>query len=511
MKKILIKGLFALSLTAVMTTSCTKDFEQINTDPNTAPVELAAPNYLLTNAIEAMTDRLQGVGVGHEIGSCWVQHMAKVQYTDEDRYLPRVSTINILWSSLYATSGNDIDAMLSAALGQENTSYEGIAIVLRSYVVAALTDMYGDVPFDEAWKTGEGIASPAYTAQADIYVSLLADLDYANSILDPAADDVDGDILYGGNVLAWKKFANSLRMRLLLRQSAKVDPSTDMKAMLADPAKYPLFDSNGEQAELQYLADSPNNSPLVENRKTRDDHRVSKTYIDYAYVDHTDWDSRVFAFAEPTDGTGDLAGLPNGLTSAKAGAYNGGGLLNTSAMGKYFTTGTPTGVLMSYVELQFILAEAAHKGFIDGGEIAAKGYYDEAIIQSFMYYKDQITAGLENVYGFTPTFGDDNAGTDVIYWHLKGSDWVYDAANADYLIGMQKWASMFDQGLQAWIEYNRTGYPVLVAGEDAVLDEVPSRLTYPLDEYSRNSTNVNAAVGSLSGGDKLTSKVWWAN
>lgn len=508
MKKTFIKSLFALAITGAMTTSCTKDFKEINTDPNTAPVELAGPNYLLTNATESMVDLIQGIGLGHEFGSCWAQHMAKVQYTDEDRYIPRVSTINGVWSSFYASSGNDIDAMISAAKVKKDARYEGIGIVMRSYIVSILTDIYGDVPFEQAWKTVDGIASPVYSTQADVYATLIADLDYANSILDEAASDVDGDILYGGNIGSWKKFANSLRMRLLIRQSAKVDPTTELTKMMSDPTMYPIFDGSSEQAELQYLSDAPNNAPLVENRKTRDDHRVSKTLVDYALYDNADWDSRIFAYAEPGP-AGYPEGLPNGLTSAKAGDYNGGGLLNTSAMGEYFTTGTPKGVLMSYSELQFILAEAAHKNYIGGGEVAAEAYYTEGYESSYYYYEEMINDGIEKIWGSRwAEFGTDTD-DDVIAWHAYA--FAYDPANADELIATQKWAAMFDQGLQAWIEYNRTGFPVLLPGEDAVLDQVPSRLTYPLDEYSRNTANVEAAVSGLTGGDKLTSKVWWAN
>jgi len=108
MKRIVnIKFLTALVVLFVMASSCTKDFEEMNTDPNNPSTELAAPEMLLTNIIESATDRTYEIFIGHEMGNCWVQHMAKVQYTDEDRYIYRTGVINNTWNSFYSASGMD--------------------------------------------------------------------------------------------------------------------------------------------------------------------------------------------------------------------------------------------------------------------------------------------------------------------------------------------------------------------------------------------------------------------
>ena len=101
------KNILTLMLVATIAIGfgCTKDFEEINSNPNSPTLESAAPNMLLTNAIESMTDRVHNIFLGHEMGSCWAQHMAKVQYTDEDRYIPRVSVINAAWTSFNSRSG----------------------------------------------------------------------------------------------------------------------------------------------------------------------------------------------------------------------------------------------------------------------------------------------------------------------------------------------------------------------------------------------------------------------
>jgi PBP1b-binding outer membrane lipoprotein LpoB len=114
--KIYITALIAV----IFVTACTEDFEKINSNPNVPGVDQAAPDMLLTNAIESMTDRVHEIFLGHEMGSCWAQHMAKVQYTDEDRYIPRISVINNTWTSFYAASGQDVATIYSVGMAREH-------------------------------------------------------------------------------------------------------------------------------------------------------------------------------------------------------------------------------------------------------------------------------------------------------------------------------------------------------------------------------------------------------
>ena len=153
MKRKIIYSFAATLLVLVLFSSgCTKDFEKINTNPNAPAIDQAAPNMLLTNAIESMTDRVHEIFLGHEMGSCWVQHMAKVQYPDEDRYIPRMTVINNTWNSFYAASGYDIQTIYNIGVATNNTSYQAVALILKSYITSVLTDLFGDVPYTEAWK-----------------------------------------------------------------------------------------------------------------------------------------------------------------------------------------------------------------------------------------------------------------------------------------------------------------------------------------------------------------------
>lgn len=507
MKRIInIKFLTALVVLFVMASSCTKDFEEINTDPNNPSTELAAPDMLLTNVLEVSCDRTYEIFLGHEMGNCWVQHMAKVQYTDEDRYIFRPGVVNNSWSSFYASSGMEAATMYKVAVARQHDNYAAVAMIMKVYITSVLTDLFGDIPYSEAWRAGVadgGIVNPKYDTQESIYRDIIAKLDTANTMLNPDGKEVGGDIMYAGDITKWKKFANSMRLRLLLRMSSKdaAFVTAEMTKMVGDPATYPVFESNEDNAQLVYLGSAPNNNPINENRKTRDDHRVSKTVIDMMWVNNPNMDYRVTVYANKPSAGGNWEGMPNGLTSSKALAYLGNGLSKTSKIGNYFTEATCPGVFMSYAELQFILAEGVERGLITGAPKTAEEYYVEGIHGSYHQYAEQIIENSAAYFeGTIDEFADD-------YIANGGAGW--DSENALERIATEKWLAMFEQGLQSWFEWRRTGFPVLVAAEDGANDgKIPVRVPYPTDEYATNPTNVKAAV-AIQGTDDLNTRVWW--
>jgi hypothetical protein len=512
MKIIRIAGIAVLiSAFLFILNSCTKNFEEINTDPDNPTVDQASPDMLLTDAIEVLSDRVQEIFVGEEMGNCWVQHQAKVQYTDEDRYIYRPSVVNTAWTSLYANSGMDAQTLYNIAVERQHANYQGVALVLKAYIASLLTDLWGPVPYSTAW-TGADALSPVYDSQESIYRDLIVKLEEANTLLDPAGDPISGDILYNNDITKWKKFANSLKLRLLLRMSGRdgAFATTEMSKVVSDPGTYPIFESNADNAALMYLGSAPNNHPWNENRKTRDDHRVSNTLIDQMWTNSNWLDWRVALYAD-VDGNNTYEGMPNGLTSSQAASYNGNGIKNTCKVGAYFTTATCPGMLMSYAELKFILAEAAYKNFITpGGDDVAGAYYLEGIYGSYNQFGDAL---LEAAYNSpaTPAFPDtwtaDSLAADFL---LNDGSYVWDATNAMELIGKQKWAAMYDQGLQAFIEWRRIGYPVLIPAVEGMNNgKVPIRFPYPTDEYATNKDNVEGAATLLGGPDDLNTPVWW--
>lgn len=504
---------FAATLLIFFSPGCTKDFDEINTNPNSPTIAQAAPNLILTNAIEIMTDRVHEIFLGHEMGSCWVQHMAKVQYPDEDRYVPRMSVINNTWTSFYASSGYDVQTLYNLGVERKNDSYRGVALILKSYIVSVLTDEFGDVPYSQAFLGNDAtpILSPVYDTQESIYGALLTNLEEANTLLTNSASSIGGDILYNNDLVLWRKFANSLRLRLLLRQSDRINPTTALTAIVNDPVTYPIINSNDDNAVLHYLGAAPNNNPITENRKTRDDHRVSETIIDIMWTNNPSMDYRIAVYAKPPSAGGDWVGLPNGMTSTDAANYLGNGLTKTSKMGDYFTgydaaksdySNSAPGMLMSYAEVQFILAEAVQRGFITASAKTAEEYYTEGVTGSYFQFADAIVAN-NTKYG-DPAWTI----TDYVADYLS-SYGAFDPANALEQIRTEKWIAMFDQGLQAKFEWNRTNTPLLVpaiAGQNG--DKIPVRAYYPSDESGRNPTNLKVAI-DRQGPDDLDTKVWW--
>ncbi len=501
---VVLGGIFMLS--------CTDNFVEINRNSNAIDINKNYPDKLLANAIEGIADRVFDVWLGHEIGSCWVQHMAKVQYTDEDRYVPRNDVINMVWNELYAGPGIEVQRIYEIGDSLGNKNYKGVALVLKSYIFSVLTDIYGDIPYSQAFKV-DSTYTPSYDQQESIYLDIIASLKIANdSLLSSSSSKIAGDILFDGDITLWKRFANSLRLRLLMRMSNKSDYQDyirqEIDQMIANPAVYPLISDNSQNAALIYLGSYPNNNPLNETYKTRDDHRVSKTLIDAMYNpnkhEHPDW--RIVVYAETPAAGGFWIGLPNGLTSAKAAVYLGNGIRRTSKLGEYFRKPDAPGMFISSAEVNFLLAEATFRGLLTVATQTAQGYYEQGIGESYRQFAQEI---VENV----PIYYDEYQGVarsiDDYINDFLAHDGAWETGKELEKIYNQKWVAMFDQGLQAWFEWRRTGYPLLTPAVDGLNDgRIPQRLRYPSDEYARNGVKLSEAI-ERQGPDNLNTRVWW--
>ncbi len=456
--------------------SCDKGFTELNENPNDP---LAVPsNLILPNTIRISQNIMYSTFVGGDMGSCWGQHFAKVQYNDEARYIPRPNVIeSTVWNGLYVSVIADALKMGELALAEENNDMQGVALVMQAYAFSVLTDMFGDIPFSEALGGEEGIFTPKYDSQSDVYAGILSMLDEANTLLDGTGSiDATSDILYGGDYTGWKKMANSLKFRALMRISAKQDVSAQLQDIVNNRM---VFTSNADEAKLVYLSAEPNANPLFETIVfgTRGEWKINSALVS---IMEGYGDPRLAVYAQPNE-DGVIRGKPSGLQNVPNNDYN---YTNVSPIGTKYLAAEAPGYFMSYAELQFLMAEAAHKGYISGN---AESYYNEGIRASFM----------EN--GVSADFDAYIANPLVAY-----------VSTADGLrrIGEQKWLSLFTQGVETWTEWRRTGYPALTPALEAELNEIPSRYTYPNGEAALNTASYNAAVQS-QGADLLTTKVWW--
>ncbi|MFZ2284496.1 MAG: SusD/RagB family nutrient-binding outer membrane lipoprotein [Lutibacter sp.] len=481
--KIITLLLFGL----LVSVGCDSDFEEMNTDPNNPT---AVPSSLLIPGIVRTAQNASySTFVGGDMGACWSQQFAKVQYNDEERYIPRQSVITSVWNNFYAGTNNssistgvisDANSMYTIAVNEENNNMMGVALTLQAYGYAFLTDVYGAIPFTEAIKGGtESITSPAYDSQEVVYTGVLAMLDDAISLLGTSgAIDGTNDILYGGNANLWKKFASSLKFRMLMRASGKMSVAADLQALVNAGN---LFSSNADDAKLIYLSADPSANPLYESIVfgTRGEWKINSKMVDILAGAN---DPRLAVYAQK-NADGVYRGKPSGYNDVPSEAYN---YTNVSALGEFYLRPELPGFFMSYPELKFLMAEAAFKGLISGDANA--------------HYLGGMTASLEY---------NEVAGPAISAF-MANKALATTPALALEQIATQNWIALFSQGVESWNEYRRTGFPVLTPAVDGAINEIPSRYNYPTTESSVNKANYDAAVAA-QGADLLTTPIWWMN
>lgn len=457
--------------------SCKKDLSEINQNPNAS--QNAQPDYLLTGATKATADTYWGTTNNMDASLLFVQHWAKIQYTDPDRYIYTNTGLQELWTVGYTKSIVNYNQIIRLADAQANPNYKGVALVLRSWAFTLLTDNYGDIPYTEATNIDEYL-TPTYDKQKDVYFGLLEDLKTAQQALSTSGPTIGGDVIYKNNIALWKKFANSLRLRIALRIADREPEKA--KAVLAEiqAEGSGYISANTETAQMAYLA-SPNQNPISNLFDTRDDYRISKTIVDRLFALN---DPRLPVYASRTQAATptNYVGLPNGLLVGDASNL---GFTRTSKPGTYFLAPSAPAVIMSYAEVLFDRAEAAARGFTT--ENAAD------------LYRQAVTASLKQY----------NVADADVNTYLASPAVQYDAANFRKSIGDQKWIALFGQGLEAFAEWRRLDYPQLQPAVAGTLGgKMPMRFLYPGTEQSLNGASYRAAVAS-QGADELTTKLWF--
>jgi len=471
----MLKKLSYIIIFALALSSCNSTLDEINKNPNATETPLAP--YLLTGTLKQGADLYWGSESNFNSSLLFVQHWAKIQYAEPDRYDVSNTSFTSLWNTGYSTLITDLNTILNFSDQQANSNYKGIALTLRSWTFLLLTDAYGSIPYKEAGLK----VTPAYNTQKEVYTGLLEDLKQAQSLLGTANGAVTGDLAYKGNITKWKKLVNSLRLRIALRISDK-EPALAKQAVIdATTDAAGVISNNSEIFQFIYTS-SPQQNPASAWFETRDDYRISKTLVDKLYELS---DPRLPIYAQlPSDASvGKYVGGANGLSNSAA---NSQGFAKTSKPGTYFLTSQSPAVIFTYSEVLFDLSEAVARGYIAG--------------DAEQFYKNAITASF-NQFGITDA--------TVISNYLNQPIVKYDATNYAKSIGTQKWIAFFGQGLDAFAEWRRLDYPQLTAGPATVLDgQIPSRFFYPGTEQSLNGTSYQASV-AVQGKDLLTTKLWF--
>lgn len=521
---------------------CTKDFETMNINPN-EPTDVPTA-YLFTSAEKVMVGFLWDEWWNGRLGMLFSQMWSQTSYTDESRYKMRDGVINNYWIYFYAGRdfappdgelngggmedlqriielNTDPETAEKAAASGSNDNQIAAARILKVWMFQILTDIWGDIPYSEALKGAENVA-PGYDKQQAIYAALLTEVTAARDLIKLNQEGIHGDIIYNGDMAKWKKFANSLKMRLGIRMS-KVDPTGAGTAIQEALASGP-FTSIDDNAVFAFIDGVPNNNPLNENQKIRSDFAVSQVLIDFLKDRN---DPRTGFYANLPNDLTEYVGFPYGMQPADATPISNSVV---SMPGNIIYAPTAPAFLMLYDEVEFIKAEAFNSLGVSGGN-AEQAYYDG--ITASMDYWNYLAS-------ITPTgwFRIDNNNTNVLPEpitptqmdeYMAGASVAWNQANAEKLIAEQKYIALYPQGLQAWFEYNRTSYPdvLILPGEEVVyhiegvtdtvytfistavgLTTVPLRLYYPPEEQDLNGSSYSAAVAS-QGPDNFQTHLWW--
>ena len=476
-KTIYILSIFSL----LITTSCTKDFEAINTNPN-APSSVQ-PSLLLRQVIYNFGETMSYEGF--VAGDLLAQHRTALDFNLFDRHdLKSPQLGGNPWPVFY-TNLRDNEIILNQSKTVETFAvYEGPALIMKAYMTAGLTDLFGDVPYFEAFNGVNGTVTPAYDLQEDIYMNengILDNLDKGIAAIENYSDVIplDGDILFNGDLEAWVRFANSLKIKHLVRISDKVDVSSQLQ-ILFDDDNYMMM--NSQNAIFNFTNTDPNSFRLAQLRVGDFNNFVLSETMETILIDLND--TRISTFFRPfsNSNSNEFNGLLNGIDASQTSIALADYSLASAAFRE--NTSTLDANFITAWEVHFALAEAASKNIITAN---AQQLYETGVTLAFEYWNTEL-----------PTT------------YLSGSA-AYNAAGATPMqqIITQKWIGNVINGYEGWIEYRRTGFPNLQTISASLNNDlIPVRLPYPAEEEALNFENYNTAA-SATDNNSINVPVWW--
>lgn len=454
--------------------SCTGDLTGLNNDLK-SPEEVP-PGTLFANASREFMDVNAGANQYINVFRVITQYWQQTTYNEESMYQFDTRSISGAWwrDHYYYTLQNlkACRAMVSLASADDKVKKNQMATIDILEVAAFyyLVTTFGNVPYSEA--LNDEVAYPKYDDAAAIYTDLLRRVTEAHASLDPTGGSFGAsDLLYGGDVAAWKKFAASFKLKMALLIA---DSDADAARTAAENAiTSGVFTSSDDDCKLDYLSAPPYANPVYEElvESGRADYVANRTIVDSLKAFN---DPRISRYFQPM-ADGSFAGAPPG-TKADFDQF--------SPIGEVLHEAELPGYLLDYAEVRLLMAEAAQRGWATGGTAAE-------------HYRAGITAAMKN-WGVT-----DAEITD----YLAQGKVAYDAANWKKCIGIQKWFAYFNRGHDGWTEVRRLDYPVLPMPQGAI-SGFPNRYKFPVSEHNVNRRNYESAAQAV-GGDRVETKLWW--
>jgi hypothetical protein len=459
--------------------SC-EDFLNINDNPNALPEEKASPDRILPGAM-VNAYRVQSRTMNN-LGNIYMQNWGadvnNFTAANIDEYSLAISNTFYagIWDGLYPQIYQFHRILDFPSDNYDN--HKAVALIMKSFYMQYIVDIYGDAPYSEAFQ-GQDNVTPAYDDDALIYRDLITNLDTAIEMFyNTDADDMPmgaTDVVFGGNIGEWVKFANTLKVRILLRQSGLAG-SAEMDQYLTD--EFAKVADTGV-----FLTQSATINPGYSNAVTA---QMNPFYSIFKTTSGND--TQTYLFTRATAYISDfLNGDENGVidprrgrlytlvggevVGAVQGALNGPAVMSQVGAG-LIQSASQDGYVMTLSEAKFLLAEAIHRGYLTGN---AQGEFEAGIADSF--------ARLGNTAG-------ELAGYLVAIDGVDGLGWNGSADKIEAIM-VQKWLAVNGvNAIESWIDYTRTGYPEVPLATIAQYPNRPYRLLYPASELIANSANV---------------------
>lgn len=434
------------------------------------------------------------------------------QYTTQNQYSsnsvmsedPRVGQFDDYYNPL-----NDLEQVKTLIRQRDQIIPRGentvaVAMIHQAWTFQVVTDIYGSIPFAEALQ-GPDNPSPAYTPQEQIYPALLDSLDSALSLIDASAPGPTGDLVYGGDMTKWQRFANALKMRIGMRMS---DANTSRARSAVESAAGNAFQSNADNAYFQFATSSAHRSTIYENRfiDGRNDFDVADRFVNILTENYSVLDPRTPIFVDESSAhpSKTYNGFPTHLAPSAAAGLKAQHVNEFfSKAGDIFQKPDVAAPMMLYDEVRFILAEAAQQGWDVPG--TRRQHFEAAVRASINNWDSQ-----DSDHSVSQSQVDSYV--NAVMTDLSNSDF-------DQVLGEQKWIALYFQGIQGWSEWRRLDFEGHIREPEGGFQAPAGGLTlwamrvdYPDSEFSVNDANVRAAADQQFGGvesEHFGSRIWW--
>lgn len=498
---------FGLLILLLGLISCDKDFDDLNINKTAATSinPVFTLNNAVINAAPVFSTVVYEVGIVQQMVTPNSGVLTGANFNQDSR-----DNTQQMWQRYYRNViRNTQDVLDQSKVLSTRPNLIQMARILQSYAFMVMTDTYGDVPYTDAAKGfTEQLFLPKYDTQQAIYTGIIRELTEASAALDATKTIETADVLYGGDVAKWKKFANSLLLRAGMRLS-KID-AAQAQSVVAKAAAAGVIELNADNAIVRHDANytNPNGNvlnateaanvylaaPFADYLKSTKDPRLKAIGVRYVGAKSGAEQTAAKASTDTSLFVGMPMGFDNNTISTQVTKFGLASFYDFTQVDRTrMAKITAPTFLLTASQTQLLLAEAAQRGWVTNTTAAA------AYAKGVRLHMEQLA-----------TFDSKSAVAEAdIAAYLTANP--FDAAKALEQINTQYWVSSFLNGPEAFANFRRSGFPVLTPNPfpgKGIKGSFIRRLTYPNSEISVNKTNVDAAI-ARQGADDLDTKVWW--